>query len=92
MKTTSLALTLALCPGLLLSGCGKAGSGAAHATSGDSGHSVSRSSGAAADPVLTKEEVGAVLGQPVTTVEGQGGHLKYKTDTMMLEATIEVDQ
>ncbi len=92
MKTASLALTLALCPGLLLSGCRKTDSGAAHALSGDSGHSVSRSGGGAADPILTKEEVGAVLGQPVTTVEGKGGHLTYKTDTMMLEATIELDQ
>ena len=93
MKTTSLALTLALCPGLLLSGCGKTRSGAAQTSPGDSGHSVSRSGGGGAtDPILTKEEVGAVLGQPVTSVEGKGGHLKYKTDTMMLEATIELDQ
>jgi hypothetical protein len=93
MKTHSLALTLALCPGLLLSGCNKAAPGAANAAPGASERSASRSGGGgAADPILTKEEVGAVLGQPVTAVEGKGTHLKYKTDTMMLEATIELDR
>ena len=46
---------------------------------------------AAGSGVLSKEEVGAILGQPVTSVEGKGKHLTYKTASIYLEATIEVD-
>jgi hypothetical protein len=42
--------------------------------------------------VLTKEEVGAILGTPVTEVEGKNKHLKYKTASIYVETTIEVDQ
>jgi hypothetical protein len=46
----------------------------------------------AADPVLTKEEVAAVLGHPVTTIEGKGTNLTYKTDVVGLETGVEVEQ
>jgi hypothetical protein len=45
-----------------------------------------------ADSVLTKEEVAAVLGQPVTTIDGKGTNLTYKTDVMGLEAMVELEQ
>src|SRR5438045_422433 len=91
MKTVSLVITLALCPGLFLAGCNKASPGAAGSSSGPSDSRASRSGGAAGG-LLTKEEVGAVIGQPVTSVEGKGTHLTYKTDVMLLEATIELDR
>jgi hypothetical protein len=89
----SLALTLALCPGLFLAGCNKAPSDVADASSGRSAPRAGRSGGkGAVGALLTKEEVAAVLGQPVTTIEGKGTHLTYKTDVLQLEAHIELDQ
>src|SRR5436853_7438566 len=93
MKAVSLVITLVLCPGLFLAGCNKASPGAAESSSGPSDSRASRSAGnGAAGGLLTKEEVGAVIGQPVTSVEGRGTHLTYKTDVMLLEATIELDR
>ena len=43
-------------------------------------------------PILTKEEVAAVLGHPVIEVEGSGTSLTYKTDVEGLETDIEVEQ
>jgi transcriptional regulator with GAF, ATPase, and Fis domain len=91
MKTCSLALTLALCPGLFLAGCNRAASGTALSSPGYSRHSASRADGAAA-PLLTKEEVGAILGQPVTSIEGKGTNVTYKTAVLMLETSIETEQ
>jgi hypothetical protein len=42
--------------------------------------------------VLTREEVAAVLGKPVTSVEGTGRNLTYKTDVIQLETAIEVEE
>lgn len=94
MKAVSLSLTLALCPGLFLAGCNKTPSGAAaDASAGRPAPRAGRSGGkGVVAALLTKEEVGAVLGQPVTTIEGKGTHLTYKTDVMLLEANIELDQ
>src|SRR5664279_5156180 len=93
MKGVSLAFVLALCPGLLLMGCGKAPSGAAD-PAGAPGRPAARARRGKVDvaALLTKEEVGAILGQPVTSVEGEGTHLKYKTDVLLLEAGIELEQ
>ena len=78
-----LGLSLALCAALCLDGC-KAGANTPETVA--SGPAVS------GEGVLTKEEVGAILGQPVTAVEGKNKHLKYKTASMFIEATVEVDQ
>ncbi len=93
MKTVSLALTLTLCPGIFLAGCNKSASEVAATSPGASAPSAGRSaSKSKAAPLLTKEEVAAVLGQPVTTIEGTGSSLTYKTDVMGLETGIEVDR
>ena len=93
-RGVALALVLALCPALILEGCGKARPGAPEASASGSPDRAGRSSGkkGAGAAILTKEEVGAVLGQPVTSVEGQGTDLTYKTAVMQLEAGIEVEQ
>jgi hypothetical protein len=93
MKAASLALTFALSPGLFLGGCNKVPSGAADVPRGGSAARAGRPTvPGAADPVLTKEEVAAVLGQPVTTIEGTGTDLTYKTDVQGLEANVEVER
>lgn len=92
MKTLPLALTLVLCPGLLLTGCNKAASGVADASPGASAPHAGRSRRAAAGPLLTKEEVAAVLGRPITSIEGTGANLTYKTDVLQLETSIEAEQ
>ena len=90
MKAVSLSLMLAVSSGLFLGGCNKA---AAELPRGGSAAGTGRPAvKGAADPVLTKEEVAAVLGQPVTTIDGKGTNLTYKTDVLGLEATVEVEQ
>jgi hypothetical protein len=93
LKTVSLSLMVALSSGLFLGGCNKASSAAAEpprsGSAADAGRPAVKST---ADPVLTKEEVAAVLGHPVTTIEGEGTNLTYKTDVLGLEAHVEVEQ
>lgn len=85
MKTINrltLGLSLVLCAGVLLEACkAKAGGPEASAPTG-------KQTGSG---VLTKEEVGAILGVPVTEVEGTNT-LTYKTATLFVEASIEVEQ
>ena len=93
-KTVLLALTLALCPGLLLTGCGKAPSGAAD-PAGAPGRPAARARRGKVDvaALLTKEEVGAILGEPVTEVAASGSQsVTYKTAVMQLETSLEVEQ
>ena len=93
MKAVSLSLMLALSSGLLLGGCNKGASAAAELPRGGSAAGPGRPAvNGPAEPVLTKEEVAAVLGQPVTTIEGKGTNLTYKTDVLGLEAMVEVEQ
>ena len=95
----SLGLSLGLCTGLFFNGC-KASPDAAEASAPAANRAASegpaRDSSASptsdASGVLTKEEVSAILGQPVTAVEGKKKHLKYKTDSIYVETTIEVEQ
>lgn len=47
---------------------------------------------AAGSKTLSKEEVGTILGRPVTAVEGKSGHLIYKTASIYVEASIQVDE
>ena len=95
MKAVSFVLTLGVCSGLFLAGCNKTPEGKADAPSASPGRpaagaSRSGAKGAAA-ALLTKEEVGTILGQPVTTIEGTGTSLTYKTDILQLETSIEVE-
>ncbi len=92
-KAVSLSLMLALSSGLVLGGCNKAASPASELPPSGSAAPADRPAAkGAADPVLTKEEVAAVLGHPVTTIEGTGANLTYKTDLLGLETMIEVEQ
>ena len=93
MKTVALSIMLALSSGLFLGGCNKAASPAAMQPRSGSAADASRPAAkGAANLVLTKEEVAAVLGHPVTTVEGEGTNLTYKTDVLGLETGVEVEQ
>jgi hypothetical protein len=91
MKAVSLSLMLALSSGLL-GGCNKGASDAAELPRDGSSARAGRPAVKGTAPVLTKEEVAAVLGHPVTTIDGKGTNLTYKTDVMGLEATVEVEQ
>lgn len=41
--------------------------------------------------VLTREEVTAILGAPVTSMEGADTDMEYKTDTMSLETSVGIE-
>jgi hypothetical protein len=74
-----------------LAACGKAPSVAAAAMSG--AQTPSSSNGRhSTSPLLTKEEVGAILGRPVTSVEGAATDMAYKTGIVGLEVTIGVER
>lgn len=91
-KAVSIALALAVSSGLVLGGCSKAASAAAELPrSGSAAQSDRPAVKGTAGAVLTKEEVAAILGQPVTSVEGTGTNQTYKTDVMGLEAMVEVE-
>ena len=93
IKAVSLSLMLALSSGLFLGGCNKAPSAAPELPrSGSAPGTRQPAAKGAADPVLTEEEVTAVLGQPVTTVDGKGTNRTYKTDVLGLETAVEVEQ
>lgn len=48
---------------------------------------------AGGSPILTREEVGAIIGVPVTSIEMTGkSDASYKTATLGMEASIEVEQ
>jgi hypothetical protein len=93
LKAVFLSLMLALSSGLFLGGCNKAASAGAEVPQGSSSARAGRPAvKGTADPILTKEEVAAVLGQPITTVDGHATDLTYKTDVLGLEATVELEQ
>jgi hypothetical protein len=52
----------------------------------DSHHPQNRGRG-----VLTREEVTAILGAPVTSMEGAATDMEYKTDTLSLETTVGIE-
>jgi hypothetical protein len=78
MKPVSILLILL---SVTLTACGQAPTAAA----GQSAHPP-RGSG-----VLTGDEVGAILGSPVTSVEGAATDMAYKTATLGLETTVGVE-
>jgi hypothetical protein len=70
--------------------CGKAPVDDMQAANASQGRSRSSTHGTA-QPILTKEEVAAILGSPVTSVEGAATDMAYKTAVIGLEATIGID-
>jgi hypothetical protein len=76
---------LAIC----LTACGKSPTVAAHAEKSSQHDASSRQE--AARGVLTREEVSAILGQPVTSAEGAATDMDYKTGTLSLETTVGVE-
>lgn len=90
-KTQVLALALSLLPVSFLEGCKKEAPDLPQApASGRSPPSRSRAKDSTT-PLLSKEEVGAIIGQPVTSVEGKGTNLTYKTGELGFETHIEVE-
>jgi hypothetical protein len=87
-------LALLGCIALSIVGCGRAGSSKA-AASGTTSADAPRSSSGEIDTasLLTKEEVSAVIGVPVTSLEASSkSHVTYKTADPMLEAGLEVER
>lgn len=85
-RTAAHAATFALA--LLATGlmaCGKTPHDVSPAKAQSSRHSSDSELGRA---VLSKEEVGAILGSPVTSAEGYPGDMEYKTAVLGLEAVI----
>ena len=74
----------------LVAACGKTPAGTMQAANAPQAGSHSSNHGIAR-PVLTREEVAAILGSPVTSVEGAATDMDYKTDVIGLEATIGID-
>jgi len=52
---------------------------------------VSSSRGNRSRGVLTREEVTAILGAPVTSMEGAATDMEYKTDTLSLETSVGIE-
>ena len=89
-RSMAIAIAVWLCPGLILGGCNKKPSSAPQGRSAEPGARTEPAG--AAIRLLTKEEVGAVLGQPVTSVDGTDSHPTYKTAVVLLEASIDLDE
>lgn len=93
----NLASRFAVLCGLLLTmvACGgKAPSGSTAVSSADPAREARRSSGKIDTPsLLTKEEVSAIIGVPVTSLESNSAsHVTYKTANPMLEASLEAER
>ncbi len=83
-------LTSLMLVGAGLIACGKAPSGAEPLPSAP----PTRGSSHTANPahgILTKEEVAAILGSPVTSVEGAATDMAYKTTVIGLETAISIE-
>ena len=91
-KTQAFAVALSLCALPSAEGCKKPDPGAPQAAAGGRPAPTRPRAKDSATPQLTKEEVGAIIGVPVTSIEGEGTSLKYKTDDLYIETTIELEQ
>jgi hypothetical protein len=83
---------LSLCLGLMMAclmACGKAPTASEHSQESAQGPQSSRHDRGRG--VLTGEEVAAILGSPVTSVEGAATDMEYRTATLSLETTIGID-
>ncbi|MEO8190263.1 MAG: hypothetical protein ABI682_07950 [Acidobacteriota bacterium] len=80
---------------LAMGACGgKAPSGSTAVSSPEPAREAMRSSGKIDTPaLLTKEEVSAIIGSPVTSLESNSkSHVTYKTANPMLEASLEAER
>src|SRR5258707_7892381 len=69
--------------------CGKTPTPAGQSTK--TAQQASRGSENRGHGVLTREEVTAILGAPVTSMEGAATDIEYKTDTMSLETSVGIE-
>ena len=78
-------VTVAMC----LSACGKTPTPAGQSTNmaRQAPHGLQNR----ARGVLTREEVTAILGAPVTSMEGAATDMEYRTDTLSLETTVGIE-
>ena len=74
---------------MCLSACGKAPVPTGQST--NAAQSASRGSQDRGRGVLTREEVTAILGAPVTSMEGAASDTQYKTDTLGLETSVGIE-
>jgi len=88
------ALPALFVPALALVGCNKAATGAAEASpTGPAPHAARPGGKVDVTALLTREEVSAILGEPVTEVEVTGKQsATYKTAVLQLETSVEVEQ
>jgi hypothetical protein len=73
---------------ITLTACGKSPTAAVHS---DASAHDSAGRQEAGRGVLTRDEVSAILGQPVTSAEGAATDMAYKTATLFLEVTVGVE-
>jgi hypothetical protein len=74
---------------MCLLACGKMASPTGQSTK--PAHEVSHSPQNRGRGVLTREEVAAILGAPVTSMEGAATDTEYKTDTLSLETSVGIE-
>lgn len=87
MKTLLLMLALSA---TILGACGKASTSIGQSGDGKPGtHASTAHEGGT--PLLSKEEVGAILGSEVTSMEGRPGDMNYKTAVIGLETTVGIE-
>ena len=87
MKTCPLSLLLMLAS---LVACGKTPGGALQPASAPHAGNQPRSRDAG-QAALSKEEVAAILGSPVTSVDGTAADMSYKTAVIGLETSIDIE-
>lgn len=94
MKKCVFALVISICPLSFVQGCKKPDPGAPPRAEGSGRPPPTRSRVTRdnAAPILTKEEVGAIIGVPVTSIEGTGTNLTYKTGDLYIETKIELEE
>lgn len=92
MKTALLVSMVGLALSLMLAACDKPASHAAGAALPETNDGGKAREKHITDPILSNAEVGAVLGHPVTSVEGSATDMNYKTDVLALETTVGVER
>ena len=83
-------LVFLLClPMICLTACGQSPTASAQSQKSPQPFASGRQDGG--HGVLTAQEVAAILGSPVTSVEGAASDMEYKTDTLALQTTIAIE-
>src|ERR1700737_1320441 len=85
MKVLSFSLGLTM---ICLMACGKAPTATEHAPASVQHPDSKQDRGRG---VLTREEVAAILGSPVTSMEGAATDMEYRTDTLSLQTTVGIE-